>query len=235
MRMKQATTAILLLAGTLVALTGCGAASKRSPEDWLSMSYSALAATDQYEFTGSMSIKTADGMEYKPEIFEGKVVDHEQLTVQTSNDEALQWNPVDVLEALNKNHAEVILRNDTKDPKTVVLHITEDHAVSKARWEQRLRQQLDQLESSAPLEESAYKTEWVKEMSRSKKQLNNMLASLEAATEYDLVIDRIKLLPIKMEEKTKFNYTHRGHPVSESRYTSVRFQSYDGSPSVTFQ
>lgn len=236
MKRKQAIAAFCLIVASIVSLYGCGSVlNRRSPEEWLSLSYSGLAAMDQYVFTGSMSIKTADGMEFKPQTFEGKVVDHQQLTLQTSSEDPLHWNPVQVLEALNNTKKEISLMNDTNDPETVMLHIVEDEAVSKKRWEQRLRERLDQLAAKAPLEDSPYKKEWVNELARSRKQLDAMLASLKAVSEYELVIDRNRLLPIKMDEKTVFSYTHTGKPYSEERYTTVRFQSFDSASSDTVQ
>lgn len=235
MRKKRSMTMVFLFAGIITMLYGCGDINKRTPEEWLSLSYSALAATDQYQFSGSMSIKTGDGLEFKPEIFEGKVVDHQQLTVQANNDDSLQWNPVEVLESLNRSHADVRLKNDTNDPQTIILQITEDEAVSKGRWEQRLREQLRQIANKAPLETSGYKAEWSKELARSQKQLDEMLATMSVVTDYELVIDKNKLLPLKMEENTSFKYNYKGQPVSEARYTTVRFQSFDGSSTVTFQ
>ncbi|WP_169083178.1 hypothetical protein [Paenibacillus sp. PL91] len=234
MRRNKAIGVCLLAIAFILSMLGCGdAGDKRSPGEWLSLSYSGLAATDQYAFTGSMSIKTADGLEFKPEVFEGKVVDHQQLTIQTNTADPLHWNPVQVLEALNNANEDVRLANDTYDPETVTLLITENATVTKERWEQRLRQQLDQLD--VPAEDRPYRQEWLKELARSRKQLDEMLASMQAMTKYELVIDRNRMLPLKMEEKTSFSYSYNHNPVSEERYTTVRFQSFNGASSETVQ
>ncbi|OBZ16768.1 MULTISPECIES: hypothetical protein [Bacillales] len=218
----------------MMSALGCGSAGdKRTPKEWLSLSYSGLAATDQYDFTGSMSMKTADGLEFKPEVFEGKVVDHQQLTLQTNTADPLHWNPVQVLEALNNANDEVRLLNESNNPDTVTLLITENASVSKERWEQRLRQQLDQLD--VPAADRPYHEEWSKELARSRKQLEQMLASMQAVTKYELVIDRDRLLPLKMEEKTSFSYTYNQKPAAEERHTTVRFQSFNGASSETVQ
>lgn len=236
MKRMQAIGVLSLVIASMVSLCGCGrVGNQRSPEEWLSLSYSGLAATDQYAFTGSISLKTADGLEFKPEIFEGKVVDHQQLTVQTNSEDPLHWNPVQVLDALNTANEEVRLVNDTYDPETVTLHITEDSNVSKDRWEQRLHQQLDQLGANAPTKDNPYHLEWSEELTRSRKQLDVLLTSLQAVTEYELVIDRDRLLPLKMEEKTVFSYMHQGKPISEARHTIVRFQSFNGASSDAVQ
>jgi len=236
MNRKKAIRMIILTFAIMLSSVGCGTVGDhRSPEEWLSLSYSGLAATDQYDFTGSMSIKTEGGLAFKPEVFEGKVVDHHQLTLQTNSQETMHWNPVKVLETLNQSNDEVRIVNDSKDAETVTLLITENANVSKEKWEQRLRQQLDQLGTNMPAGDQPFHQEWMDEMTRSRAQLDAMLSTLHATTEYELVIDRTKLLPLKMEEKTSFQYTYNKRPFSESRYTTVRFQSFNGALSNTVQ
>lgn len=236
MKRMQAVGASILILTCILTMPGCSqVGKKRSPEEWLSLSYSGLAAMDQYAFTGSMSIKTEDGLEFKPEVFEGKVVDHQQLTLQTNSEETLHWNPIQVLETLNNANEEVRLANGTYDPETVTLIITEHSNITKQRWEQRLRQQLDQLGANMPSEGSPYRQEWKEELVRSRKQLDGMLASMQAVTEYELVIDRDRMLPLKMEEKTSFSYKYDEKPISEARHTTVRFQSFNGALSDTIQ
>ncbi|WP_054028045.1 hypothetical protein [Bacillus sp. FJAT-28004] len=236
MKRKKAIGVSILTFATMLSFVGCATVGDhRSPEEWLSLSYSGLAATDQYDFTGSMSIKTEGGLAFKPEVFEGKVVDHQQLTLQTNSQETMHWNPVKVLETLNQSNEEVQIVNDSMNAETVTLLITENENVSKEKWEQRLRQQLDQLVANMPSGEQPYRQEWMEEMARSRNQLDAMLSTMHASTEYELVIDRTKLLPLKMEEKTSFQYTYNKRPFSESRYTTVRFQSFNGALSDTVQ
>ncbi|OMF37546.1 hypothetical protein BK133_05710 [Paenibacillus sp. FSL H8-0548] len=237
MKRKHAIAVKIIVISSFLTMTGCGNVdAKRTPEEWLSLSYSGLAATDQYAFTGSMSIKTAAGLEFKPEIFEGKVVDHKQLTLQSNSEDPLHWNPVQVLGALNNNNEEIrIAASDTKESETVTLLIKEHSDTSKKRWEQRLRNELDELVAAAPAEGSPGRQEWMAELAHSREQLETMLKSMEAATEYELTIDRDRLLPLKMEEKTTFSYTYGKQPVSESRYTTVRFQAFNGTATNAVQ
>ncbi|WP_138751711.1 hypothetical protein [Paenibacillus sinopodophylli] len=220
----------------LVFLGGCGSTGKqRTPQEWLSLSYSGLAATDQYAFTGSMSMKTEGGLSFEPEIFEGRVVDHQQLTLQTSSTDPLHWNPVQVLEALNESSEEVYIVEDNKDADTIKLMLKEAASLSNERWKQRLLQQLDQLGANMPAAESPYFHEWTKELNSSRKQLEAILTTLEAETEYELVIDRDRLLPLEMKEETVFRYRKADKPFSETRKTTVRFQSFDGNSSDAVQ
>ncbi|WP_139998122.1 hypothetical protein [Paenibacillus paridis] len=232
----RAMATIFTVVAVMLAMAGCGkVGEKRSPEEWLSLSYSGLAATDQYAFTGSMSIKTAAGLEFKPEIFEGKVVDHQQLTLQSNGEDPLHWNPVQVLEALNNENEEVAISEGPYEPGTIILLVTEPPRVSKARWEERLRLQLEQLGTNAPAKDNPGRAEWSKELERSRQKLETMLSSMQAATQYELTIDRDRLLPLKMEEKTTFSYKYAKQAVTEERHTTVRFQSFDGASSSTVQ
>ncbi|MDQ8733478.1 hypothetical protein [Paenibacillus sp. LHD-38] len=236
MKLRHAGQAAVLLFAFTFFMAGCGnVGDQRTPEEWLSLSYSGLAATDQYAFTGSMSIKAEDGLAFKPETFEGKVVDHQQLTLQTNSEDPLHWNPVQVLEALNQSNENVRIASSSAEPETITLVIKESAEVSKERWRERLLKQLDQLGANRPEENRPYLKEWTEEFTRSRNQLEGMLASLQADTEYELVIDRDRMLPLKMEEKTSFHYKNDQKPYSETRYTTVRFQSFNGASSETVQ
>ncbi|WP_419872999.1 hypothetical protein [Candidatus Pristimantibacillus sp. PTI5] len=236
MRQRHKKPAAAVLFALTLFIAGCGMiGDQRTPEEWLSLSYSGLAATDQYAFTGSMSIKTEDGLAFKPETFEGKVIDHQQLTLQTNSADPLHWNPVQVLETLNQTNENVRIAAAGNDPDTVTLIIKESASVSKERWRERLNMQLDQLMANRPAEDRPYHQEWTEEFSRSRKQLDDMLASLQADTEYELIIDRDRLLPLKMEEKTSFRYRNEQKPYSETRFTTVRFQSFNGASSESVQ
>ncbi|MNZ88831.1 hypothetical protein D3C78_1077320 [compost metagenome] len=227
---------ILLLIGAVLPLYGCSGLSKqRSAEEWLSLSYSGLAATDQYSFSGSMSIKTAGGLEFNPQIFSGKVVDHKQLTVQSGSEDPLHWNPVQVLGALKNGSRKVSILREDSSADTITLLIEETEASSKKSWEQRLRAQLDQVGANVPQGGGAYRNEWVKELERSRLQLDAMLNTLQAKTAYELTIDRKRLLPLRMDEKSSLTYLQNGRGASESRYTTVRFQSFNGASSDTVQ
>lgn len=236
MKPRQSKLRLGMAVVALTMLCSCGSmADRRTPEKWLSLAYSGLAAMDQYEFTGSLSVKAAGGAVMKPETFEGKVIDHKQLTVQTASQEPLHWNPVQLLETLNRENKNVVIANGTVNADTVTLLITEDESVSKRRWENLLIQQVNQVTLNSPTEEGQYKEEWEHELTRSRNQLNEMLSSMQVMTNYELVIDKNRLLPLKMDEKTIFNYKHGKQLVSEERHAAVRFQSFDGSSSHTVQ
>jgi len=236
--MERWSVSVLLFAVALLALplTGCSGLNKdRSPEEWLSLSYAGLTGVDQYMYTGSLRIFAENGIEFVPQTFEGKVIDHKQLNIQTSSEDPLLMNPVKALERLSRANsgAKVVTKEQTRG--SVTLLITESGEASHAEWSALLNQRMEQLADKGPLEEGKYKEEWNKEFAASKEQLDEMLRSLTAETTYELVIDRNRLLPLKLEEHTLFNYSYKDQPRSENRHTSVRFQSFDGAASKAVQ
>src|SRR5690606_21599436 len=103
-QMSCLVSGLLLLA--MLTLGGCAAdADSRTPEEWLSLAYSGLAAMDQYHFTGSVSMGMDEAVMSRPQMFEGKVVAHEQLTIQSDEQTPISWNPVDVLSKLSEANA----------------------------------------------------------------------------------------------------------------------------------
>lgn len=237
---KTAVSAVILLA-VIATSSGCGAAAgRRTPEQWLSLSYSGLAAMDKYAFNGSMSIQVEGGSEVKPQSFEGKVVDHHQLTIQSNVKDSLYMNPVQVLEALNESHEQVVIVGETKklfaSNPTITLRITEKSADTKKRWKQIFEQQLEELNAALPAaHNAAYRAEWNAEMTRSREELTRILSTLQAGAQYDLVIDKKRLLPLKIDGITTFNYEKNGRPVAETRHTTVRLQDFDGAASEAVQ
>jgi|GEM_PF-1546194 len=216
-------------------LAGCSGLAKRSPEQWLSLSYAGLTGVDHYEYTGSLQITAANGIQFVPQTFEGKVVDHQQLMVQTSSSDPLLMNPVKVLERISRSGSRTKVMTQSITSDTVTLQIEEEGEEAKEQWSELLRQQLKALSEGSPIEDSAYKREWDKELADARARLEAILGTLQAQTSYELIIDRNRLLPMKLEEHTTFIYDYNGKSKSENRHTSVRFQSFDGSASKAVQ
>ncbi|MEK3884440.1 hypothetical protein [Paenibacillus sp. PL2-23] len=230
---------VAMLAAAWLTMAGCaGAASKLAPEEWLRLSYAGLAGMDQYSFAGAMSIGMAGGPPLKPQLFEGKVVDHHQLTIQSDIQDSLYWNPVQVLETLSRSYERVAMLPATEagagSADTVTIRVKEKPVESKNRWEKALREELEQVASDAALAaDDAYTSERQALLVQASKELSLMLSSLEVETEYDIVIDRRLMLPLKMEENTVFTYDRNEERKRESRHTTVRFEAFNGASTVT--
>lgn len=227
---------LFMAAGCAGLLNGCANMDAgRQPEEWLSLSYAGLEATDQYEFVGVMSMENSTGMKAEPKVFEGKVVDHQQLTVQTNSQDPLHIHPVKALGMLKNTKKEVRLLEGESNASTVKLLVLEQEDATLDRWKQRLYAQLDQIAANAPDQDAPYKAEWEQELSRSRQKLQSLLDTLNVQTSYEVVIDRKRLLPLVIDEKTRFHYQNNGQEVQESRSTTLRFQSFKGAVSSTVQ
>jgi DNA-binding LytR/AlgR family response regulator len=241
----RAFAALLLTLTMSVAAAGCAAdADHRSPEEWLSMAYSGLAAMDQYHFTGAISMGMNEELMFKPQMFEGKVTRHKQLTIQSDEQDPVSWNPVDVLGKLNDANAGVtiihegVTETESGAIKTLTIRVEEKSDVTTARWDSLLRQQFDDIAGVSGADtlitlNVSEKRDTI--LAQSKKELEEMLSRLHATSRYDIVIDKQRLLPIKMEELTSFEYECGGTPIKESRHTSVRFEKFEGSAEDSVQ
>lgn len=224
---------LTLAAAGFAILMGCaGAAPNRTPEEWLSLSYSGLAAMDQYSFAGSMQIGMDEGVMFRPQMFEGKVVNHHQLTIQTDHQDPLYWNPVEVLKTLTDSYENVeIVQQATGQANandTITIRAKEQESASKKRWESALRQGMEQLSVGIVHENGSKDPKREEILEQATFQLDQMLDTLNVETEFDITIDKKRMLPLKMEERTSFAYTRNNHSIKENRQTSVRFEAFDG-------
>jgi hypothetical protein len=220
---------------------GCAAdADSRPPEEWLSLAYSGLAAMDQYHFAGSVSMGLDEAVMSKPQMFEGKVVDHEQLTIQSDEQTPVNWNPVDVLSKLSEANAGVsiidegVTETEAGPTKTLTIRVGEAPTITTKRWEGMLRQQFQEVAGS-DIGKANASSNWKQIVEQSRKELDEMLSQLQATSQYEIVIDKQRLLPLKMEENTSFSYSRGGKPVKESRHTTVRFQKFEGAAGDSVQ
>ncbi|MHA7963672.1 hypothetical protein ACX93W_05945 [Paenibacillus sp. CAU 1782] len=208
-------------------------AERRTPQEWLSLSYSGLAALDEFSFAGSLTMGMNEGVMYKPQTFEGKVVDHRQLTLQAQGQHTLYGNPADVLDRLNRSNDGVAIdssgQGDGEFPAEdiVWLKVKEKPNETTERWRQHLRAGMADLKGT-DLTAASRDTASLKEqtLQQANEELEGMLATLTATSVYDIGIHRIKLLPLKIVENTEFVYKRNGVPMEETRYTSIRFQHF---------
>ncbi|MUT66785.1 hypothetical protein [Paenibacillus sp. NEAU-GSW1] len=229
----------LLMTATLLA--GCASlAPNRTPEEWLKLSIAGLTATDNFIYKGQTTVSTADGWSYAPSSFEGKIVGHEQLKAQFSDD-SFDWSPVKQLEDFQNGKKHIQFANDIgnsdADAKTpgvqIMLHILEDGTEAKERWSRRLKEELEALKTDAPAGDTAIRKEWLQQLEHSQKQLKRWLDTLQVSSNYDLIIDQSKLIPLSMKEHTVFTYRNGQKERKESRNTIVEFSSFDGSASMS--
>lgn len=219
------------LAALLLALAGCSNAS-RPPEEWLNLSIAGLAGTDQYAFSGQTTVSTAEGWSYAPLTFEGHIEEHTKLHAKNEDGEELQWSPIELLEKVKNADKQVSIDHAKSTADTVALHVQLNDQEANKLWKEQLQEEMNKLASNAPLEDGAYKNAWTKELNDSRKTMDKMLKNLQAKSQYDVLIDRNSLIPLKLTEHTTFQYSLSGVDKQEKRDTSVTFDSFDGRGTV---
>ncbi|MCM3626345.1 hypothetical protein M3194_03040 [Paenibacillus glycanilyticus] len=231
MKTIKHTLIAVLLAVLPLTLAGCSNAS-HPPEEWLNLSIAGLAGTDQYAFSGQTTIYTAEGFATAPRTFKGHIEEHTRLHAQGDDGEELEWSPIELLQKVKNANKKVSFNEAASSADTVALHVVLNDKDANKLWKEQLQQEMNKLAAKAPLEEGAYKTAWMKEFNDSRKQMDNMLKSLQVQSQYDVLIDRGSLVPLKLKEHTIFHYSLSGQDKQEKRDTNVSFDSFDGTGTV---
>ena len=224
----------------MTVFAGCGAMnSKLEGSDWISLAYAGLESTDHYEFTGSTSIEVEGNSILKPFTFQGKVTDHNQLTVQSSSEQSQYSHPTQMMRQLKLDAGKATIIEKGVDSKTNVstikIKVDQQSERAKKRWEQQLKEQLQELKAALPSDSPEHTKQWQEELSRSEEQLNAMLNTLQVSSSIAVVIDTARMLPLKLNEYTEFQYERDGKPMKELRRTIVHLHSFDGRASNTMQ
>ncbi|SEM75478.1 hypothetical protein [Paenibacillus sp. OV219] len=231
----------------LLMLSGCGkAADNKSPQELLSLSVSGLSGVDRYAFTGKTGIGFgSSAAESKATSFEGTVENHNQVQLKASENDTLSSNvrPLELLTEVQKTAQTTELVESESGTRTAVLHIKANEKLVSENWRSKLRSEFSVLEQKVPAAISATmkskqavaaskKTElekaWQEELTKSKSQLEVMLSTLRVQSNYRLIIDRNKLLPLQLEEQTVLRYKAEGAQQQESRKTLVKFMRQGG-------
>ncbi|WP_308634514.1 hypothetical protein [Paenibacillus silvisoli] len=236
----------LMACGLLLTATGCGsAADNKTPEELLSLSVSGLSGVDKYAFSGDTGIGLTEISPIKAMTFQGTVENHNNVRVKANNPDSVAStiHPLEFLRQVEASAQTTELLPAESGNRTAVLRIKADEKKSKEMWTTKLRNEFSALEKKVPSasdhgmkskqstgsgKSSALDKEWREELSRSKAQLEAMLDSLQVQSQYRLIIDRKKLLPLKLEEKTRLNYKADGQSRTETRVTKLAFMGLDG-------
>ncbi len=232
---------ILLLSGLVLLLSGCGLfTANLEAEDWLSLSYASLEAMDNYEFSGSTVIELSGATVSKPITFQGKVNDHRKLSVQSTSEQSQYTHPSQILRLLkqyNGNGAEVSEQETDSETGASLIKVTmrENKEDAQLRWSEQLRNQLNESITDEPEQGTAQAAAWTNELEKSKRELEEMLKTLQVDSVIDVWIDVRSILPVKLHENTQFTYLRDGEQVDESRKTVVRIHSFDGRSGETVQ
>ncbi|UVI27862.1 hypothetical protein [Paenibacillus spongiae] len=231
--------AALLIIG-VAALSGCQSTVRdKSPQEMLSLTVAGLAAVDRYTFTGTTSIYGADMGAAQPITFQGSVEDHKRIQVKSNKDNEdiqITRQPFNLLKHIEATAATTELVAANSGERTAVLRIVPDKAASRRTWIKKQNEAFERLVKDDELADGAgrklslkagnrmsYEQERADEISRSRKQLAEMLNTLNVDTTYQLIIDRKRLLPLKLHEHTVLQYKADGKNQREERKSELIF------------
>ncbi|WP_274650484.1 hypothetical protein [Paenibacillus humicola] len=226
-------------AAAVLLLTGCASGSSgKTPKELLALSISGLTGVDHYRFAGTAAV-SVDGAEEQPVAFQGTVKDHNDIEVQTSGDKPVPGigHPLELLKSIEASASRTELAADRSGNRTAVLHIQADEAKTGKLWADRIRGEFARLERRVPALsglqslsggkgrelQAAYEREWKQELDRSRARLDGMLKTLRVNADYTLVVDRTKLLPMRLQEHAELRYFADGAERSEVRTTDMTF------------
>ncbi|SDW58818.1 hypothetical protein [Paenibacillus sp. CF384] len=239
--LKWSTCCVIMLT-----VIGCNSAvDNKSPGELLSLSVSGLSGVDQYAFRGDTGIGLTGVSPIKAMSFQGTVENHNNVLVKATNPNSLggSIHPLEYLREVENSAQSTELVPSESGNRTAVLRITSNEAKAKATWVQTLRDEFSVLEKKVPAASSSknkmqskrasgsvgsLEREWNEELSRSKAQLEAMLSTLRVQSSCRMIIDRKKLLPIQLEEKTTLQYKAEGQDRKELRVTKIVFTRLGG-------
>lgn len=229
----------------LLLMAGCAAPSDhKSPEELLSLSVAGLSGIDHYTFSGSTGIAMADGGMPEPMSFQGVVVDHHRIRMNAGGGRGAgtkvsmaAQHPLKLLENIQAQAGTVALMASESGNRTAVLQVELDQAAACRHWADRLRNEFNAVvnagnsnvrkisaRSSDNNASAALEREWSKEVDRSRRKLDGMLRTLKVQSTYIVIIDRVKMLPIRLQEQTMLQYESAGEPFQESRKSDIKLR-----------
>ncbi|MBW7474203.1 hypothetical protein K0T92_05560 [Paenibacillus oenotherae] len=227
------------IVAVLAIIAGCGAPSDdKTAEELLSLSIAGLSGIDHYTFSGVTGIAIADGSMPKPTTFEGTVEEHHRIQMKRGREPgtAPMGSPYELLEQIQAGASSVVVVPSKSGSRTAVLRVEMDRTAALREWRERLRSDFDKVihgtgtgmsaEGKAARMMQANKgavleREWQREINRSRRKLEEMLRTLDVQTAYTLVIDRKRMVPLRLQEQTVLHYEAGGEGHQESRETDI--------------
>lgn len=240
--MKAICKLVLVISCPIIFTEGCASpVVHKSPQELLSLSVAGLSGIDRYRFSGETGIETEDRVEVKPTAFQGTVENHNQVQVKSNEAGALTGiirNPLELLKQVQSSAKKTELLSGESGERTAVLAITSDDKSAAKMWRNNLKEQFMQIANKMPayskgnsinansqFTRDTLAHEWKAELIRSGAEFNQMLSTLQVNSSYRLVVDRKRLVPLKLEENSVLHYrTSDGEHHTESRKTEMTFQ-----------
>lgn len=219
---------LIILIGLQCLLSGCGSDGQRSPADLLRLTVSGLSAREQYTFNGE-SVGTLEAGEEKT-VFIGTVQRHDGLklkqvggvTLLSSGSDRLGddgYNPSALLEGLLRHKAAVKLDEARSDSGTACLIVTPRKEQSQRLWRERLDKQWKGVQTLRAAHKSGLK-------SLGEQDWSVRMNTLQARTEYVLLVDRHRLVPISLTENSTLTYNAKDSIKEEKRRIAFQFHGF---------
>jgi hypothetical protein len=222
-------------------MPGCTSpADGQTANELLSLSVSGLSGVDRYAFSGMTGIATADAGVVTPISFQGLVEDHDRVRIQTDGDRSSIGviEPLDLLKQVQESAKKTKIINSESGVRTAMLLIEADDTVTRKYWRENIRSEFERLQRKAPEPSSgrikarhhgasltAFRKEWTEELKHSGRQLDQMLSTLRVHTTYKLLIDKTRMLPLRLQEHTVLHYRVGVAQMKESRNSDISFRT----------
>ncbi|MCF2942194.1 hypothetical protein [Paenibacillus tarimensis] len=235
------------------ALAGCtGDKPNRTAEETFELVTAGLMATDKYRFEVNIGTATGDSPIRNHAAYEGEVQGHTKLLVKQTGEgrshpeamtshkpaDAVIYHPTERMRELERLGKSVSYGRTAEGGRTWLLDLRLSDKAAKEDTAVRLRQDFERVAklSSQDImgkeakEAAAYKKRLDKEIAESRRELEQIIKTLEVETEIHLTVDRQTLRPMQLEEKSIMHYVINGRQQQETRVAAVSFTGYDSSP-----
>lgn len=252
----------LLYLGCLTMLflcQSCTPASKElDPNKLLSYAISSIAGEDHFAFSASTALQ-GGGQRYNEQTVEGSVVSHNKLYIRSAGvvytrrmgqwkasgaqaegaeDKMPGWNPVSLLERLNRMDKSVKLDRAASQGDKLVLLVYPNKEQSKQFVVQEMDRQLSRITPEqqisdakpnlrlSPSDRAKLTAELQRLILQSQQTWQEVKRSLKAEERLILTMDRKSYLPLQLHSETMLSYKGDGKLREETRFMDYTFRNY---------
>jgi len=239
----------IVLLAAMLALSACGGVENtHTAEETLALATAGLSGIDRYGFSVRTEALLGDQPMYEIEAYEGEVTGHQQLKVwpkgglkqldAVKDGDARMRNPAGWLARVEQLDKSVEYVPEGADGTKLRLRIQLAPEAARSEISAAMRAALEQVADEADRvaadaeggSAAELRRALAQEVKLSRAKLEQMLLTLEVESGIVLDIERSRLLPLRMEERTSMRYKAESGSRAEKRVTFVTFADYDGRP-----
>jgi len=236
----------ILLAASMA---GCAETdTDRTPAELLSIASAGLEGVDRYTFRSRTTVRSGGIILHELESYEGEIAGHAVRAIRSLSDGPAPAadeaeTPASRLAELASPDAEIAYAGEAPEGcVALVVKLPADAATRDIG--NRLTRQFELaadmaasgladgvLRSGDGAEASAFRRALADETASFRRELDRLLAGLEAETTATVTIDRRTMLPVALEEKSVLKYEAGGRTRTEEWVTRTTLDGFDGRPS----